>query len=152
MRLNWYFLYHTISNSWKKQRYRISQVSTPTKTYLEQIIQYCTQSVYLLSNPSVFSLWETFTFQILESEVMTTNILGTTNLVVCQTGSSDVKQQQGCVTVIPSLTYSNHHVLLNQKYNLNAFIHMYVVWQKSNETGKAVHELTTLLPPPSHGS
>jgi len=29
---------------------------------------------------------------------------------------------------------------------------MYVVWQKSNDTGNAVHELTTLLPPPSHGS
>jgi len=28
----------------------------------------------------------------------------------------------------------------------------YVVWQKSNETGNAVHEPTTLLPPPSHGS
>jgi len=27
-----------------------------------------------------------------------------------------------------------------------------VVWQKSNETGNAVHESTMLLPPPSHGS
>jgi len=27
-----------------------------------------------------------------------------------------------------------------------------VVWQKSNETGNAVHEPTMLLPPPSHGS
>jgi len=29
---------------------------------------------------------------------------------------------------------------------------VYVVWQKSNETGNAVHEPKTLLPPPSHGS
>ena len=28
----------------------------------------------------------------------------------------------------------------------------YVVWQKSNETGNALHEPTMLLPPPSHGS
>jgi lipopolysaccharide biosynthesis glycosyltransferase len=28
----------------------------------------------------------------------------------------------------------------------------YEVWQKSNATGNAVHEPTTLLPPPSHGS
>jgi len=28
----------------------------------------------------------------------------------------------------------------------------YVVWYKSNEAGKAVHEPTMLLPPPSHGS
>jgi hypothetical protein len=29
---------------------------------------------------------------------------------------------------------------------------MYEVWQKSNATGNAVHELTMLLPPPSHGN
>ena len=29
---------------------------------------------------------------------------------------------------------------------------IYVVWQKSNETGNAVHEPTMLLPPPSHVS
>jgi hypothetical protein len=54
--------------------------------------------VYLLSNPSVFSLGETFTLQILDSELMTTNILGTTHLDGCQTWSSDVNQQQGCVS------------------------------------------------------
>jgi len=27
-----------------------------------------------------------------------------------------------------------------------------VVWEKSNETGNAVQESTTLLPPPAHGS
>jgi hypothetical protein len=32
------------------------------------------------------------------------------------------------------------------------FVNLYEVWQKSNATGNAVHEPTTLLPPPSYGS
>jgi len=32
------------------------------------------------------------------------------------------------------------------------FLRTYEVCYKSNENGNAVHEPTTLLPPPSHGS
>jgi len=35
---------------------------------------------------------------------------------------------------------------------LNKTVQAYVVWQKSNTTGNAVHKPTTLLPPPSRGS
>ena len=38
-------------------------------------------------------------------------------------------------------------------WTYNCFIWLiYVVWYKSNETGNAVHEPTTLLPPQLHGS
>jgi len=96
MRLNWYFLYHTISNSQKMQWYCISQVSTPTKTYLEQIIQYCTQCIYFQTLLYFFVRG----FHIPDTWEWTEDrqYFGYYHLVVCQTWSSDVKQQQGCVS------------------------------------------------------
>jgi len=59
----------------------------------------------------------------------------------------------------------SHNLYTTEYYNMNLqHVHVstierqavkldiYMVWYKSNETGNAVHELTMLLPPPSHGS
>jgi len=61
---------------------------------------------------------------------------------------NDVYSSPKIVRVIKSrrMRWTGHVARMGERRGI------YVVWQKSNETGNAVHELTMLLPPPSYGS